>query len=276
MKNWGSSKSIPLTSKNKVIVQANNYTFDKKSYQEEFLKPYLMKEDFEGIIEEANKLISKSWATKKEFEYVGLSKFTIIVIILSIAFTGGYMATLYISTHVDNEKSTVFFIISIAFMIAVLALTIILSLVTYCTDIEKYKSLDDIIKNYLDQYLGYINNYFEGYLFWTYDHVNYFIEINILNHDFQTQNQENEERKSERRSLIDEEESQFEESRIQSTVRDNIEESIDASIQEKINSIKMDVNQNNNNKNYRANSSGNMHMKNSKSMSINFIKNKFI
>lgn len=180
------TKFFPENTARKVIVKSVNCTFDKKSYSLEHLNQFLSKEDFEEIIGEVNKLVSKSFYIKKKNESTSLGYFSISVVGLSFLLTLTYILLLYYSTSgdVNSQTGDVLFIISTICMCAVLILVFLLSLLTYISKIGKLQSLDEIIKTSIDQYLGYINNYFESYMEWIYVQTDQYIEINILDTPF--------------------------------------------------------------------------------------------
>lgn len=206
MKYKGSNRMLPQNTKYQVIIPSNSYTFDKRAYVEKYLEIYLDQEDFESIIEEINKLVTKAFITKGKMDEVSISKFVVIVATISLIFTGASICLLYYSTVEDKNKSISInsedcYNISLVLMATVIILLLVSVIRTYSTEIVKFQSLDDIIKGNMNKYLGLINNYFQGFLEWNYVSKDKYIQINIISPDllrnFVHDNQKNEKKSPE-------------------------------------------------------------------------------
>jgi hypothetical protein len=171
------------TKRNKILIKSYNYVFDKKCYNYEILGKFILKEDFDSIIYDLNKLISKSMIeNNKEEEDTKLSKTSLLAIFSSILLTITYIIMLSYSTSesISKNNQNVIYIISVILMALVLFIIFLLSVLTFISPIHKPDSMNDTIKSQIYQYLTYINNYYENYLEWIYLPSNNFIQINIL------------------------------------------------------------------------------------------------
>jgi hypothetical protein len=169
-----------IDSKYKIIIKSTNFTFSKKSYQEQ-LSPFITAQEFEGLINEVNKLITKSFFTNLNRDSLDLSKWALFVIFTSIILTIIYIMLLALSDNgKDKGSNNILFGLSIFFMVVTLILLISLSLWTYLSKGSQNFSIEQVLKENLDRYLEKINKYFEGYLYWKYDYLKVTLEIEIL------------------------------------------------------------------------------------------------
>jgi hypothetical protein len=169
-----------IEQKNKIIIKSTNFTFNKKSFQEQ-LSPFITAQEFEGLINEVNKLITKSFFTNLNRDSLNLSKWSIFVIFTSIILTITYIVLLALSDNgKGKEQNNTLFGLSIFLMVITIILLISLSLWTYLSKGSQKYSIEEVLKENLNKYLEKINKYFEGYLNWKYDYVKVTIEIEIL------------------------------------------------------------------------------------------------
>src|SRR5689334_16939302 len=116
-------KDIPQSTKEKIIIGSYNFTFDQRAYNEQYLRGKLDREEYDVIIGEINKLITLSFNTKKDYDNIGISKFTVAVIFISIILTISFIVTLNYSTGSNSTiGNDTLFVISIVLMVSVLVL----------------------------------------------------------------------------------------------------------------------------------------------------------
>lgn len=142
---------------NKIYIKAKEhlYTFEKGSYDEERLSPYINKKDFDDIIENCGKVMGQSWAKKRTNDQIKIPSIVIVLSIISVILTIAYMVTLYLST--TQEDGTALFVISIICISVATVIVFGMSIYNFCRKISKFKSLDLIIKEDLEKELSGVN-----------------------------------------------------------------------------------------------------------------------
>ena len=165
---------------NVIIVKSKEqiYIFEKGNFREDLLSEYMTKQKFDSIIEKAGKTMGQSWATKRTNDQIKIPGAVIVLSIIAVLLTIGYMVTLYTSTTVDD--GTALFVISIICISAASIIVFSLSIYNFCRKIGKFKSLDMIIKEDLDVELGKLNHEYNGKLNFNYNEIKKQIEITAL------------------------------------------------------------------------------------------------
>lgn len=153
-----------LNNTNKIIIRlSDEYMFDNKTYNEAYLGGVISKIDYDNIIIEATRIVGLSWSKKKNKDQVKLSNPMIASIIIIGVLSAVYMVTLYIATLTTNNTALV--AVSLISILVALLLIIILSVVNFTSKLKRFKSLEEVIKIDLNQFLKKINVKFRNLSF---------------------------------------------------------------------------------------------------------------
>lgn len=163
----------------KIIITSKEqtYAFDKMTYRDDLLQNIIPKIEYDKIIDQASKIMGHSWTKKRVNDQIKLPKSVIILSLVAILLTIIYMILLYIS--VNSDHSVTLFVISIILISIGSAIAFGLSLYNFCRKIDKFKSLEDIIKEDIEQYLFQINKNFINKLEFTFNISKRRIEVII-------------------------------------------------------------------------------------------------
>ena len=173
---------------NVIVVKGKEqiYTFEKNTYREDLLSDVtdrnggkLTKQIYDEIIEQASRTMGSSWSNKRANDQIKIPKEVIFSSIFAVILTIAYMVTMYTSTTAEN--GTALFVISIICISFASGIVIFLSIYNFCRKITKFKSLDVMIKEDLDDYLGKLNSNYNGKLEFIYNSEKMQIEITALN-----------------------------------------------------------------------------------------------
>jgi hypothetical protein len=164
--------------KNRILIHLkDDYTFEKVPYNEEVLKNKIEPREYEAIINETKKIMANAWAKKRINDQVKFPKFIILLAILSIVLIFVYMFLLYSS--VDNSNGDALVIASLVCVSIGSVIVFSLSIYNFCRETGKFKTLRDIIRDDLNNYLSNLNKKFEGLLFFFFNYDNKCMEISL-------------------------------------------------------------------------------------------------
>jgi hypothetical protein len=171
---------IPDSTSSKIIIRSReqSYCFEKDAYREEYLSGILTKKEFDDIITQASKVMGQSWSKKKINDQIKIPLWVIALSVISVILTIIYMVTLYYSTTSSN--GTALLVISVISVTIASIIAFSLSIYNFCRRIEKFKSLDEMIKEELDKYFNGINTHYEGNLRWKFITGKNYIECSII------------------------------------------------------------------------------------------------
>jgi hypothetical protein len=161
-----------------IVSKEQSYTFEKNTYKEEYLRHCISKLEYDRIVESASKIMGHSWAKKRMNDEIKLPKFVIILAAIAVLLTIVYMILLYLSVTSDNGTSLLISSIICVSVGSLIAFS--LSVYNFCRKIGRFKSLEEIIKEDLDEYFGNINRNFVGRLEFVFNVNKRWIECNIL------------------------------------------------------------------------------------------------
>jgi hypothetical protein len=170
---------IPKTTPQKIIIESKgeSYTFDKKTYIPRFLDHCISKFDYDAIIEGASRIMGQSWTKKRQNDQIKLPKHTIFLAIAALVFTLIYMILLYSSVTSENGITMLIIAVICVFLGSFIAFG--LSIYNFTREIGRFKSLEEIIDQDLDEYFAYINKNYIDQLQFLYNSKGRFIECNI-------------------------------------------------------------------------------------------------
>lgn len=171
---------IPITTPSRIVVQSReqSYTFDKGTYREDYLRHIISKSEYEKIIQEASKLMGQSWTKKRLNDQIKLPTFVIVLSVICLVLTLIYMILIYLSTGYQDGSALLATSIACVSVASIIAFG--LSVYNFCRKINKFKSLEEIIKEDLDAYFENINLKYEGLLYFNFNSTHRWIECNIL------------------------------------------------------------------------------------------------
>lgn len=173
-------EQAPVSCPSKIVIQSReqSYTFFKDTYKEEYLSHIISSQDYTAIINNCSKIMGNSWSKKRTNDQIKLPRFVIILACISVLLTVIYMVLLYLSSTSDN--GTEMLIVSVICVSLGSLIAFGLSIYNFCRKIGKFKSLDEIIQEDLDLYLGSINKKYINVLNFVYIPKDKWIECNIL------------------------------------------------------------------------------------------------
>lgn len=178
-----SRENIPPSTAYKITIACNekSYTFDKKAYKYEFLSEYISQNDWNNILSEASKVMGSSWSKKRVNDQIKLPKLIIGLACLSVLLTVVYMVTLYLAGNTDDDNESAYLMaIAIVSISSGSVLALGLAIYNFTRKVRKFKTLDDIMQNDIDNYLFEINAKYKNKLEFIYIPTTKWIECNIM------------------------------------------------------------------------------------------------
>lgn len=171
----------PYSSPNKIIIELNenSYTFDKRSYKLEYLNGIIEKEEWDTFISDASKLMGQSWGKKKTNDQIKLPNFLILSAVVCVLLSLVYMITLYIAATSEGNNTVLITVAIITVSVATIS-TAILATYNFKRELGKFRSLDEIMQEDIDEFLNAINSKHKGKLYFVYMPNTKWIECNIL------------------------------------------------------------------------------------------------
>jgi hypothetical protein len=166
-----------LYTPHKVIIPSKEqtYSFEKNTYRENYLDHLISKTDYDVVIEGASKIMGRAWGKKKVSDQIKLPRAVISLAVLALILALIYMILLYISIFDDTSS---LFTISIICVSLSSIISAGLTVYNFSKDIGKFRPLDQIISDDLNEYFSLINKKFPN-LFFEYIRTKRWIEINI-------------------------------------------------------------------------------------------------
>lgn len=156
----------------KILVKANlqNYSFPKGSYKEEYLGHLIRIEDYNGIIESASKILSQAWMKKRENDKINLPSIVVILSVIAVVLTIIYMILIYYSTtEADATKSTIMLVVSGVCVVSATIIAFSLSIYNFCREMGQFKTIQDIIREDLENLFKLKNTIYSGKLKFSYN-----------------------------------------------------------------------------------------------------------
>jgi hypothetical protein len=171
------SQSTP----SKIIIESHeqSYTFDRRSYNHDYLQGIITKLEWDSIISEASRLMGMCWSKKKIHDQIKLPRFMIISAIVSVVLIFIYMITLYIAATSDNDSTGLLTVAIICISIGTI-IAGFMATYNFKRNMKKFQSLDDIIKVDIDVYLSNLNSKYKNKLEFDYITNTRWIEVKIL------------------------------------------------------------------------------------------------
>lgn len=171
----------PQSSPNKIYIELNenSYTFDKKAFVPAYLNGLIQIEEWDQLLYEAGRIMAQSWTKKKTCDEIKMPRHFILIFLISLIFCIIYMICLYIAgtTSGDNTGLTVVALVAISLATAA---TFIIATYNFTRQMVKFRVLEDIMQEDIDNYLNTVNNKYRGVLNFVYMPSTKWIECNIL------------------------------------------------------------------------------------------------
>jgi hypothetical protein len=172
-------KSIPVTTSYKIIIPADltTFEFNRNTYKEQKLSEYITKKDYDDIVNNASKIMYKSWLTKKNNDTFNQPQLFMNFAFKTSALLILYIVSLFIATLVD---SFIVIFVSCGLFGGGIVLMIFLSLLNIKKPLIQFKTLDEILEQELGSYLEEINKKYTETLNFKFNNENYYMECIIL------------------------------------------------------------------------------------------------
>jgi len=168
-----------------IQIKANlqNFTFPKSSYSERFLIHLISKKNYDAIIESVSKVLSSSWMKKRENDKISLPPFVTILAVIAVICALLYLILIYYSTTV--QRGDALMIVSMVCVVLSMGIAFTLSIYNFSRKIGTFKTIQDIIKEDINEVLKSANEQNKNLNFQFNSEENY-LDIKILevNSDF--------------------------------------------------------------------------------------------
>lgn len=168
---------------NRVQIYSEEFVFDKNCYNSR-LSQYLSKKEFNIIVSELNKIVTKSFIKKNKAERIKVYNFIYFLLaIIALFFILGSFCLFQAHKTYKEVTDDINLAYVIGIVLFTLMLIFILGLSWHNFNHITYQmiTLENTIHNYIKQYIGFLNLYFQGVLKWVYHQTIVMIEITILN-----------------------------------------------------------------------------------------------
>jgi len=181
---YKTNKSIgqnePQFTRNKIIIPCveDFYTFEKSTYKEEILKDFIDFNEYNDIISKASRVMGKCACKKKQNDNVKIPNFIYVLCLISIILVFIYLIALYKAVTSSNGENLI--VGSIICVSLAVSITFSIAIYNFCRNIGKFKTLDDLIKEDLGEYLKSVNEKYENNLKFKYDERKRWIECIVF------------------------------------------------------------------------------------------------
>lgn len=168
---------------NRVQIYSEEFVFDKNCYNSR-LSQYLSKKEFNIIVSELNKIVTKSFIKKNKAERIKVYNFIYFLLaIIALFFILGSFCLFQAHKIYKEDTDDINLAYVIGIVLFTLMLIFILGISWHNFNHITYQmiTLENTIHNYIKQYIGFLNLYFQGILKWVYHQTIVMIEITILN-----------------------------------------------------------------------------------------------
>ena len=170
--------------KNCIYIKSDDYVFDKKAYRPEVLGKYLSQREYETIINELNKVVTKAFIKNNKHEKVKIYRFIYFLILISMLFFIAGSVLLEEAHKFHNstpDELNLYYVLAILFFLAVVGFFLGLTIHNYQHTSIQITTMEETIHSYIKQYVSFLNVYFQGVFQWNYISNKGLIELNIVN-----------------------------------------------------------------------------------------------
>jgi hypothetical protein len=167
----------PVSVFNKIILPIKEELFliENNTYITTFLSHLISKEEYDQVVQGANKVMGTAWHKKRSNDIVKTPNFVSYMAGLSVVLVFMYMFFIYMSTLYQSPGMLVVALICVG-LGSIIAIG--LSIYNYFRSVKAFVSIQEYVKKELDEYICKINDkYFDKLRFINRD---MYIECNIL------------------------------------------------------------------------------------------------
>ena len=166
-----------------VYIKSDNFVFDKKSYDSYILGKYISRQDYETIISELNKVVTRSFIENNKHEKLKVYRFVYFMIFVSFVFftCGAFLladAEVYNSKNKDSINLP--YLISILLFLGSTVIILGLSINNSRHTHIQMVTIANTIHSFIKQYLSFLNVYFQGVLHFNCFQYKSTIELSVV------------------------------------------------------------------------------------------------
>lgn len=162
-----------------VCMSKDDLIFDRGTYDKNILENELSSQDYDNIINEAEKIISSCWIKKRKHETIKTPNWIYMLFLSSLICFIIYMFLLFYSSRRKNGKTLK--ILSIIFAIFGCVISAMIVAYNLLRPITKQKNLDDFISEDLNQFCKMINTKLSTNLLFKYNKTEKSLECYVKN-----------------------------------------------------------------------------------------------
>lgn len=162
-----------------VHLSKDDLIFDRGTYDKDILKNDISKQDYDNIINEAEKIISSCWIKKRKYEEIKTPNWIYMLFLSSLICFIIYMFLLFYSSRRKNGKALM--ILSIIFAIFGCIIAAMIVIYNLLRQITKQKNLEDFIAKDLNQFCKMINKKISNNLLFQFNKVEKSLECFVKN-----------------------------------------------------------------------------------------------
>jgi hypothetical protein len=181
-------KGINTETTNKcLIINSEDFIFDYKAYNKELLGEYLSKKDFQIIIAELNKVVTKAFIVNNNNEKIKIYKLNYILILISmIMFLGGILIIKKAENfHINHPNElNILYIICVLLTVGCSIILCGISIYNFSHTSIRLLTTEDMIHSFIKKYISFLNVYFKGTFKWTYFPKKSIITLEIEDQDY--------------------------------------------------------------------------------------------
>ena len=179
-------KGINTDTTNKcLIINSEDFNFDYNAYNKELLGEYLSKKDFQIIIAELNKVVTKAFIVNNKNEKIRKINYILIIISLIMFFGGIFFIKKAQKFHINHPNElNILYIICALLTIGCLIILCGISIYNFSHTSIRMLTIEDMINSFIKKYISFLNVYFKGTFKWTYFPKKAIITLEIEDKDY--------------------------------------------------------------------------------------------
>ena len=166
-----------------IYIKSDNFVFDKKSYDSYILGKYISRQDYETIISELNKVVTRSFIENNKHEKLKVYRFVYFMIFISfVFFICGAFLLADAEAYNNKNKDTINlpYLISILLFLGSTVIILGLSINNSRHTSIQMVTIANTIHSFIKQYLSFLNVYFQGVLHFNYFQYKSTIELSVV------------------------------------------------------------------------------------------------
>ena len=166
-----------------IYIKSDNFVFDKKSYDSYILGKYISRQDYETIISELNKVVTRSFIENNKHEKLKVYRFVYFMIFISFVFfiCGSFLlADAEAYNRKNKDTINLPYLISILLFLGCTVILLGLSINNSRHTSIQMVTIANTIHSFIKQYLSFLNVYFQGVLHFNYFQYKSTIELSVV------------------------------------------------------------------------------------------------